>query len=162
MIIDIPDQLFEELLEIGNEIETQDNRATASPYFFQIAITKKIYEMSPNSTENYDWMDPENPDDIITDITDHTYDPDRYEKIYYTTRVEYENAFLTEKGIQKHLDQNRHHYRADVGVARTYLHHAFRNPELYAIFAFLKHLTTVKKQYESYLEENNKDGQNQL
>jgi CRISPR/Cas system-associated exonuclease Cas4 (RecB family) len=40
--IEISDELFEKLKYLSNEIKTQDNRGTASPYFFQISTEKFI------------------------------------------------------------------------------------------------------------------------
>lgn len=40
--IEISDELFEKLKYLSNEIKTQDNRGTASPYFFQIKTEKFI------------------------------------------------------------------------------------------------------------------------
>lgn len=38
--IEINDELYEKLKYLSNEIKTQDNRGTASPYFFQISTEK--------------------------------------------------------------------------------------------------------------------------
>lgn len=38
-----------------------------------------------------------------------------------------QGAFLTMKSAEKHLEENRHHYREE---AHIYVSHAFRNPEL--------------------------------
>ena len=40
--IEIEDELYERLMYLSNEIKTQDNRGTASPYFFQ--ITERVEE----------------------------------------------------------------------------------------------------------------------
>lgn len=49
----------------------------------------------------------------------------------------YENAFLTEKSIKKHLKLNRHHYTKN---AYDYLQYSFRNPDLKLIFELLEEI----------------------
>lgn len=48
--IEIEDELYERLMFLSNEIKTQDNRMTATPYFFQ--ITERVEE--PCWEEHYD------------------------------------------------------------------------------------------------------------
>ncbi len=46
--IQIPEDIYNKLMEISREIRTQDNRCTAPPHFFQIRERKKIYDWGLN------------------------------------------------------------------------------------------------------------------
>ena len=60
-----------------------------------------------------------------------------YRKVNVTTIHEYENAFFTEKAAREHIRINGH----NLNEPRTYVNHAYRNPEMELIIKFLRSLT---------------------
>ena len=46
--IQIPEDVYDKLMEVSLEMRTQDNRCTAPPHFFQIRERKKVYDWGLN------------------------------------------------------------------------------------------------------------------
>lgn len=167
--IEVTDEMYDRLIEISKEINTQDNRATAKPYFFQVQQDKKIWDSGTNREhriyidfnsdpfefegtvegvrnllECYGMDEPEglnemSKDDIHEWVIGHPEFDVR--ECSYDIGQEYSNAFLTEKACKEHIEKNHYHYSNPV----DFLQHAFRNPELELIFEFLVELTDKEK-----------------
>ena len=126
-----------------SKMSIQDNKATASPYYYVIFSSAYHYEKadiwdkggdnicySCREAEYYETYD--DYDELVKDIKE-SY-PEDYEKFigeieffkkhhYYTEH----GMFLTEDDAKNHLRRNAYHYSKD---AHTYVKHAWRAPEL--------------------------------
>lgn len=157
--IEIPDELHDQLMELSRNINSQDNRSTAMPYFFQIRTKEKIAVPEGCGTEcwAYDGSTIETEEEItgeiseikqleIKDVTKDEYEREEileeagWRKVNYDYEEKFQNAFLTEKSCKEHIERNRYHYKDPV----DYLSHAFRNPDLELIYEFLCGLTEKK------------------
>lgn len=154
--INVSDEMYNFLIDLSREINTQDHRSTAMPYFFQIKTKKEV--ACPDGCGNEKWFrddhtiesEEEINEEILeikgesTDLGSLNYrdkesilEDNGWVKIHYTFEKEYKNAFLTEKACKAHIKANDYHYNEPV----DYLSFAFRNPELEMIFKFLCELT---------------------
>jgi len=164
--IELSDEMYEQLMVLSKDLNTQDHRATAMPYFFQIQETIEIPTSEgcgeevwvcdgsiclrtdddiKNAVFEYkDWNLESKSDNKKFDDLD-SYDIDKileenYQKHSVTTMEKYNNAFLTEKACKEHIRLNDYHY----STPRDYLTHAFRNPELELVLKFLMELSGGK------------------
>ena len=155
--IEVTDEMYEFLINLSNELTTQDNRATAMPYIFQIQTQEEVPAMEGNGNVAwfYDGSKIESEQEITEAIAEYKgldiedvskyYGFEReailedagYRKIYYDTKEQYQNAFLTSKACDRHISENAYHYNKPV----NYLSHAFRNPELETLLKFVCGLT---------------------
>jgi hypothetical protein len=164
--IEVTDEMYDFLMKLSIEINAQDNRSTAMPYFFQIQTKEQVPTMESCGTEawHYDGSIIETEEEIKKVIFDYKefdieseHDNESYEsysdwekdeilekigyqKIYYDYKDVYKNCFLTEKACKTHIESNKHHYNEPV----DYLSYAFRNPELEKVYEFLCGLTGGK------------------
>lgn len=164
--IKVSDEMHKFLMDLSHELNTQDHRCTATPYFFQIQETKEIPtgdglgesvwvcdgEIHLRTDEDikeaifeYKEWDFESEEDCKKFDDLHEYEieeilENNYRKYDITTEDVYTNAFLTEKACKKHISANSHHYNQP----QDFLTHAFRNPELEKLFEFLCGLTGQK------------------
>ena len=157
--IEISDELHAKLIELSENINSQDNRSTAMPYFFQVMTKEKIYVAEGCGTECWasDGSTMETEEEITKFISEHKDIPiedvtkDEYErkeileeadwrKVNYDYEEKFQNAFLTEKSCKEHIKRNGYHYSDPV----DYLSHAFRNPDLELVYEFLCGLTEKK------------------
>jgi hypothetical protein len=127
------------LQEFLTKINTQDNRGTASPYFY--VIQDKEEYRDDNNPEYYVWFNDEYDEKYRSD-----YEDDLIEKIMERDNIDQESAeeylskfdkcgmstrwiedgcFFTEEDAKGHLESNSHHYSKD---ARTYVKHFWRAP----------------------------------
>ena len=159
--IELSNEMYEKLIELSNEINTQSHRSTRMPYIFQIHEKKRIYGVDgdydndgyvwvPNdggdTTENdresmidaLESIDVEfNKEKITDDELEELMEENEFYKGYYREQEVYSNAFLTEKSCKKHIELNNYHYSRPI----DYLSYAFRNPDMELIFKFLCELT---------------------
>lgn len=163
--IKITNELYEKLINISREMLSQDNRSTASPYFFQVRTTEKVPPWGDNSGEFVMFIDDEgteyeNKEDFLSLFESHGIDvPDDFNyrfktdlydlveeyfptlvKIEYNLDYKYENIFFTESACKSHIESNSHNYNSPV----DYISYAFRNPELEIIQNFLISLSKSK------------------
>jgi hypothetical protein len=160
--IQVSDEMYAQLMELSKEMNIQDKRATAEPYFFQIQTKKKIYV--PDGCGNECWVNDDNEIETEEGINDTIFqyedeaipieniqsmkDYEKEEileragwrKVNYQFEDQYENAFFTSKACKDHIEKNHYHYHKPI----DYLTHAFRNPEMELIFKFLSSLTDKK------------------
>lgn len=133
--------------DLVKEIKNQDNRATASPYYYVIedeeirgvpdgAGDKTMFMWDGDLCAAED-VQREYPNVDLDDIEFHTdgiitpFDVVTARYIPYNS-----NVFLTEKACHQHMESNAHHFKNP----RSYVMHAFRNPELEQL---LKVLTEI-------------------
>lgn len=162
-IINVTDEMYEFLVNLSTELNTQDHRATAMPYFFQIQTQEIVPAPEYSGTEayhfdgdlietdeeikyalsqHYDWSENEEAEFRNMDkyTIEELLEKAGYTKVHYDIKNVYKNAFLTEKACKAHIEQNKHHY----DKPQDYLMHAFRNPELEKVMQFLCELTKGK------------------
>lgn len=161
-IIEVTDEMYDALIVLSKEINEQDNRATAMPYFFQIQTKQRVPAVEGAgksawhldggflddddeiNTAIYEYFEEEKPIDEVKKISefekDEILEKMGYTKIWYDYDEKYENAFLTAKACKEHIQANKHHYRQP----NDFLTHAFRNPELELVYKFLCELTNGK------------------
>jgi hypothetical protein len=158
--IEVTDEVYAKLIELANEVTTQDPRGTSMPHIFQIRDWKKVYDWGLNG-ETQIWVgDYETEIETIDQLREYLGDnsitiPDNLEEIWadkydldywvmencpdlkecsYSFEPVYVNAFLTAKAAQEHLDKNYYHYHANADV---YLNHAWRNPQAVLVTEFI-------------------------
>jgi len=164
--IKVNDEMYEFLMNLSEELNTQNHRCTAMPYFFQIQTKEEVAAAEGCGIEAwyYDGSKIETDEDIRETIFEYKeWDNDSKEdnelynnldggeieelledmgfyKINYELSDKYENAFLTEKACREHIRLNDYHYREPI----DYLSFAFRNPELEMVLQFLCELSGGK------------------
>lgn len=154
--IEVEDSLYEALLEISKEMQTQDNRCTASPYYACIQTKEKNYrqdcdgEVIVYHTDDYDSefdfdelkqycedRDIEIPEDLDWDdhydVNDFISENTTLIQGSYDWKYKTQNVFFTTKACENHIKQNHYHYNDP----RSYIEYAFRNPEMELIQKFL-------------------------
>jgi hypothetical protein len=160
--IKVNQDMYEFLMNLSKELNSQSNRATAMPYFFQIqqeeetsvgegageevwycdgAIISTEEEIKNAIFEYNAWVIGNKKHEKLFAEMDWL-DRERvlennFHKVYRSTRKVYTNAFLTEKACKEHIEKNEYHYRNPV----DFLSHAFRNPELEMLMKFICQLT---------------------
>jgi len=154
--IEVTDEMHEFLMSLSKEINTQDHRSTAMPYFFQIQTQEKVPAAEGCGEEAWIYdgsMIAE--EELIEAVSEHKgisiedakllseYDRDMaledagYRKVNYEMKEVYQNAFLTSKACDEHIQANKYHYKEPV----NYLSHSFRNPEMEMLLKFICELT---------------------
>lgn len=161
--IEITDKMYDFLMELSKELNTQDNRSTALPYYFAIQTNEEIavpencgekawhYDGSKINTQEeidqaiFDYYDPQYTMDQVKQMDENDkLDMLRehgWAEVWFSFKHEYQNAFFTAKACKEHIRLNHYHYREPV----DYLHHAFRNYELETVLNFISELTKPKK-----------------
>lgn len=99
---------IEFLKEFMNKINSQNNRCTATPYYFVVREQEEVLDGDGNFAELYRWVD--------------------------------KGIFFTEEAANNHIKQNYYHYNNP----RTYVKHAFRNPEMKRLFKAIGNITGVE------------------
>lgn len=126
--------------EFLTKMATQDNRATAAPYFY--VIRTKVSDPAP--TDNCDrtgwyWNDStyDTYELLEEAVREAGYDKDELanaQEYGIKDRWEHRGMFLTEDDAETHLKLNHYHYSPD---AHTYVDHAWRAPKLTEFFKAL-------------------------
>jgi len=155
--IEITDEMYNALMEISKELNTQNHRCTAMPYMIQLSQKKEVaaYEgcgetyWFGNEGERLDTEDDEN--EVIKEHLQDKYGTDEsfeeledyekesiledleYRKLEVTQEDELSNFFFTEKGL-------RDYYGKDVNTYMT----GVTNPELKTVMTFLCELSGGK------------------
>jgi hypothetical protein len=161
--IEVTDEMYDFLINTSKELNTQDHRGTAMPYFYQIQTKEMVAVPVGNGTvawhfdgtlldneediknaiyELKDW-DSENDDDYYNltsyDI-ENILEDNGWSKVNYDMTDVYMNSFLTEKACKEHIKNNKYHYNQPI----DFLSYASRNPELEMLLKFLTGLTGGK------------------
>jgi hypothetical protein len=129
------------------KMATQDNRSTASLFYYVIRTEVEVRDI-PEYCEESRYHDPEDceesyksPEECRLKLKEHEFFDDEIEKI--VNRLEetgvrkewkHKGMFLTETDAENHLKSNSYHYSDN---AHTYVHHAWRAPELQTFFKAL-------------------------
>lgn len=156
MKVEISEESYQFLKELACRIATQDNRATAKPYFFVVMKPRwhpchEDYSGGGNDTK-YVRLDRsvDDPDEYEDDadgklkfaesyreraedpVTDEKINElwDNLEQVRMEERDEEDNAFLTFAAYEEHVRLNKH----NLGKHHSYLKHAYRNPEMDSLF----------------------------
>lgn len=142
---------------IAYDLKWQNNRGTAKPYFLVIK-TKKWrvandeyatgetrtvrvdMEYDPKEFKNFEeytkWYkvcDPDAQDERIRHEWNNL--PEHILEAY----DEEDNVFFTDRGYEEHMRLNGHNVRRG-GEVHTYMKHAFRNPEMEAVFKLIEEI----------------------
>ena len=153
--IEITDQMYDFLMELSKEINSQDHRCTRMPYFFQVQTTEAV-SVGEGQGEEIWHQDgsiletQEEIDEAVKELLDGT-EPmpeDNYEKeltleeagwckVNRDYTEVYQEAFFTAKACKEHIAINKHNYREPV----DFLSGSFRNPELELVMKFLCELS---------------------
>ena len=157
--IEVNDETYNFLMDLSKEINTQNHRGTAMPYFFQVQTKHKIAVPEGNGMVawHYDGSLIETKEEIIQAIYDY-HDGDLtkkaikemsnwelesemeragYNKVNYDYEERLENSFLTEKACLQHIKDNKH----NLSQPQDYLSYASRNPEMEKLLKFICELT---------------------
>lgn len=153
MIVELPDEHVAFLKELAHELKTQNNRATAAPYFFVVQGKRETAAPRGHGDDRYyvrEWAESFDLDGLREALKerfheDLGFDPEEAKATFdvYVDRfiqndcdvygqasvIVEDNAFLTFKGFKEHMELNGHNYR-HLSEVQSYLKHAFRNPEL--------------------------------
>ena len=138
------------IMDFLKEMGTQNNRFTASPFFYQIRTRKDVVAVD-GSEDHYEYFvddtceeevygdELEEDEDKNEELSDDR-DENENGKVKWTHTIpmqkayEYKGMFLTESDAKQHLKLNHYHYSSD---ACTYVDHAWR---AYGLEEFLKAL----------------------
>lgn len=156
MDTDKQNKSVEFLRDVMQRMNTQDNRCTATPYFYQIENFKNVtsidgdFEWVLDCEENVDCNEDLNKylmehheekykeyceniagtdyveEDLCEFEVECLFEELGYYKWHYERKSELIGFFLTEDAAKHHMEINGHNYSHD---ARTYVSHAFRSPE---------------------------------
>ena len=160
--IEISDEMYEFLMNLSKELNTQDHRGTRMPYFFQVQTQEQIAVPEGCGTEawHYDGSLIETKEQIEEAVNEYKerdetttefnhledYEIEEilesagYSKVNYDYKSNLENCFLTSKACDEHIRINKHNLHSPV----NYLSGSFRNPELEMIMKFLCELSGGK------------------
>jgi len=132
------------LKNLSHELNTQNNRCTASPLFC-VQQKKRIYGMDSGYSEGciYQWRDDpeyfwETEREALDglkrdDLPEEDFD-DYIEEIYYVEIWDFVTAHLTEKAAQRYIDENRH----NLNEPRIYVTSQYRCDEFNKVVDYLK------------------------
>lgn len=167
--IKVTDEMYNSLMELSKELNTQDHRSTAMPYFFQVMDQeehvvpegfggKQVWADGDGSLESNedikqyfvdnifgDGYDTEEEaakafDKLDEDEIEEKLESMNFSKYYVENKPVYTNAFFTAKACKAHISANSHHYKEPV----DYLSHSFRSPEMELVMTFLCELSGGK------------------
>ena len=165
--IEISDELYEKLKYLSNEIKTQDNRGTASPYFFQIMEKKEdscwedncekvVWCFEDFQIENDYWTMinflKENGESCLNGYEDaiEQWNLDGIDEYDLETMFEYLGfykvpiktvyQFSNAFLTEKSILQHIESNKHHYENPTTYLQYAYRNPDIETIFEFLKYI----------------------
>jgi hypothetical protein len=136
------------LKSLITRIDTQDNRATAKPFLHLLRVKRRIFV--PTSNDGGWWIDTQDSEieaiqannriqaaSILSERYEITVNPDFLEECDLVEWWETRNVFLTKEGLNQHLKLNAHNLEDEY---QDYMIHAFRNPEISALFDAIRTL----------------------
>lgn len=138
--------------DVAKGIMTQNNRGTADPYIIVLQEKIEVATADGNGDRlkyyHHEFESAYNSKEEFREACrSNGYSKEDFRKMLdelqtYEVKDVWEdrNWFFTDEGYNQHLDLNRHNY----GEVRSYLKHAFRNPEMKAIFEHLRSLYTTE------------------
>jgi hypothetical protein len=137
------------LIELNRRLKTQDNRATADPYYFTVRCVHE--EPVPDGfTDEIRYVHDGTPfteDELRKYSEDNELDFEYFKTnncMKYCVRdaVEFKNFFFTEEGYNEHIRLNGHNY-GHFKEVNSYVDHAYRNPEIEQLLATIKEIGTA-------------------
>lgn len=164
--IQVTDEMYNSLMELSKELNTQDHRCTAMPYFFQIrtdewkscsegqgeevwfsdgGFLESEEEIKDAIIEYKEWenLPQKESTEKYNELDDWDKDEileNNYRKVNREKSHKYQNAFLTEKACREHIKSNSYHYNNPI----DYLQHATRNSDMETIMKFISELNGGK------------------
>ena len=160
--------MYEFLLNLSKELNTQDNRATADPYFFQVQTVEDVAAYPSCGTEilidsdgfeirtleelkdytgDYELLEYESGSDDIDDMLEYLeeqFPMDSWRIVEVTERKNLENFFFTEKACHHHIERNKH----NMNEPQSYVSYGNRNPELEQVIKFLKSIQSQSNDWK--------------
>lgn len=137
--ITISKESYEFLKNLANELSTQDSRCTAEPYFFACETVEEYptdpdfdydriiyYDKFGQRWDSLEELLENEPNHSGQDITE----------VYLKRHYRASNVFLTERAYKQHIASNGHNLKEP----RSFVFHAFRNPELRDLFKFIREI----------------------
>jgi len=146
------------LIDFALQIEIQDNRATANPYYYQVRCIKELPAPKDYTDENVyfvyqdnetwnekdlkEWCQKEG-NDFDGFVSEHC-------EVYSKQEVnEDENIFFTKKDYDQHMELNGHNYRY-YKKAYSYIKYANRNPEIKMLLETILEIAKQLKEEKSF------------
>jgi len=142
MKVEITKSACQFLKQLAKEVKTQDNRCTASPYYYAVEEDEEIVGIDTGWTDDVRWVSEDGEyrltfDELVASGDHEGMPTDEleaeewleahgWEKVGVLTRSRYSNVFLTEKAVREHIQANHYHYKNP----RDFLFFAGRNPEM--------------------------------
>jgi len=167
--IQVTDEMHEFLMNLSKELCTQDNRATAMPYFFQVRETKEVpahegsgeevlysseYETELRTdSDKIEWIKEHEEyflgtiyEEEAKDVGNHTntWDLDSMltELDFDKFHVDTDYTYSNAFFTSKACDEHIRINGHNLKYPVNYLNHAFRNPELEKVMKFICELTS--------------------
>lgn len=169
MQIEIPDDLYNHLMKISHEMNTQDHRCTSMPYIFRILVTESkavpewcwdfhvwVHEWEEAFRDEHNsflieaqkyiesYFSEEDYEDVDFEDED---DVESFLDIKWFDKCDMEKLedqrwfFLTHESAKRHWEMNRHHYPDEF---QDYLDYCWRDPDMEAVQRFLCELSGGK------------------
>lgn len=132
----ISDEAAKFIFDLHKRIQTQDNRATASPYFFTVRCVSEV-PVPDGFTDEIRYVH-EGSSFTEKELKQYCEDNEldfelfknkRCDKYCVRDVAEFKNFFFTEEGYNEHIRLNGHNY-GHYKEVNSYVDHAFRNPEI--------------------------------
>lgn len=161
--ITVTNEMYNFLTNLSKEIKNQDNRGTASPYYYQ--VQEEIDMPTGEEFGEEVWIQNgeiclRTDDDIKKEIFEYlkwdfndskkhieydnmnAFDVEdillkNYEQVFVTQTNIYSNIFLTEKACNDYIKRNKH----NLNKPKSFLFYADRNNEMNMLIKFLQTLT---------------------
>lgn len=139
------------LRDFINEVDSQDNRATAKPIQFLVQRKREyVAHNEYNHGAESVWRHPDmesttakTEEEAIEWLKEYGYEGNKLEEEIQNIEEfkmchywETDQAFFTKRGVQKHIELNGHNLRD----YRDYVVHAFRNPEMRELFMAIREM----------------------
>lgn len=143
----ISDKSAEFLIELNRRLNTQDNRATADPYYFTVRCVSEV-PVPDGFTDDIRYVHDGTPfteTELKQYCEDNELDFDsfkdkRCDKYCVRDVAEFKNFFFTEEGYNEHMRLNGHNY-GHYKEVNSYVDHAFRNPEIESLLEVIREIS---------------------
>lgn len=138
--IEVDADIKASIIKLINDMDGQDNRGTASPYYYNIMDTERIYGIDGDYDHDgmiyVDKNDSEifyTEEEVQENEWEEEYVDEHFNMVHYKDMKVYKNAFLSEKSALEHVRLNHYHYNEP----KVYAEYAFRNKDIELILEFL-------------------------
>ena len=148
MKIELSEKNYVFLKDFMHKVRTQDNRATARPYFYVVRSIQEIAVPSETADEHkyfyHEMAESFTQDELIKYCKENNLDFDDVKDNHCSryglgTKEVEENVFFTEEGYKQHMELNGHNYR-HLKETFSYVKYANRNPEIKGLFEALEEI----------------------